>query len=53
MTATQARNNAVIYCSMRHDGHSEAWVVANLGNNEATFPPVLYSAEQHFCPQYS
>ncbi len=53
MTTTQARNNAVIYCSLRHDGHSEAWVVEQMGDgDEATFRPVLYAAEQHFCPQY-
>jgi hypothetical protein len=53
MTPTQAANNAVIYCSLRHDGHSEAWVVEQMGDgDEATFRPVLYAAEQHFCPQY-
>ena len=54
MTTTQAENNAVIFCAMRHDGASEASIVKQMSDgDEATFTPVLRAAEEHFCPQYS
>jgi hypothetical protein len=58
MTVTAARNNAVIYCSMRNAGHSEAQIIAlnaetHGADDTALFRPVLRAAELHFCPQYS
>jgi hypothetical protein len=54
---TGARNFAVIECSSRHAGHSEAELIrinaeAHGADDTALFRPVLRAAEAHFCPQY-
>lgn len=58
MTATGARNEAVVICSTRNAGHSDADLLAvnaetHGASDNALYRPVIHAAEAHFCPQYS
>jgi hypothetical protein len=58
MTVTGARNEAVIICSTRNAGHSDAELLAinaetHGASDNALYRPVIRAAEAHFCPQYS
>jgi hypothetical protein len=57
MTASQARNQAELWCGMRRGGYSEAEVIGMFSGppgdvTRAEARTMIRAAEYHFCPTY-